>query len=94
MAPFVVARRLWAWLKFWVWTLTDAIPPYHVIEGPLDSKEIHPDGKPCIIVGSATVEVDMATFETLVVGENLRVRYTKGNRAVNIDRLLPGRGPG
>jgi hypothetical protein len=89
-----MAKRAWTWLKGWVWTLTDAIPPYHIIEGPLDSKEIHHDGKPHIIVGSASVEVDAATFDTLVVGENLRVRYTKGNRAVNIDRLLPGKGPG
>ena len=94
MAPFVLAQRFWTWLKAWVWTLTDAIPPYHIIEGPLDSKEVLSDGKSYIIVGSATVEVDTATFDTLVVGENLRVRYTKGNRAVNIDRLLPGRGPG
>jgi len=60
----------------------------------LDSKEAGPDGKLFISVGPEKVEVDAATFEALMVGETLRVRYTRGRRAVNIDRLLPGRGPG
>ena len=82
------------WLKAWVWTLWDAIPPYRKAEGLLETKETSPHGKSYIHVGGARVEVDRATFESLVVGENLRVRYTRGNRAINIDRVLPGRGPG
>ena len=89
-----LARRFWAWLKYWVWTLIDALPPYHHGEGVLESKESHPDGKFYIYVSSAKIEVDGATFDSMVVGENLWVRYTKGGRAVNIDRILPGRGPG
>ena len=60
----------------------------------MDSKEVGPDGTLFICVGPEKVEVDAATFEALMVGETLRVRYTRGRRAVNIDRLLPGRGPG
>lgn len=82
-------------LRFWVWTLVDAIPPYHNVEGLLETKETDSTGKKHYIwVASAKVEVDKSTSETLIVGENLRVRYTRGNRAINIDRLMPGRGPG
>ena len=86
--------RSWAWLKHWVWTLLDALPPYQKVEGPLDSKESDSNGKFYVCVGSARVEVDHATFEALMVGESLRMRYTRGNRAVNIDRLLSETGPG
>ncbi len=82
-------------LRFWVWTLVDAFPPYHYVEGLLETKETDSTGrKHYIWVASAKVEVDKSTSETLIVGENLRVRYTRGNRAINIDRLMPGRGPG
>ena len=94
MGPLAPVKRCWRWLRGWVWTLTDAIPPYRKVEGPLETKEMDPDGGFYINVGGARVEVDTATFGWLVVGENLRVRYTKGNRAINIDRLLSGKGPG
>ena len=82
-------------LRFWIWTLVDAIPPYQRAEGLLETKETDSTGRiHYICVASAKVEVDKSTFETLIVGENLRVRYTRGNRAINIDRLMPGRGPG
>ena len=70
------------------------MPPYHLVEGPLETKETDTKGKFYIHVGSAKVEIDKATFDALVVGESLRVRYTRGHRGINIDRLLPGKGPG
>ena len=84
----------WRWLKSWIWSLADAFPPYHRAEGLLEAKERDPSGRCYISVGSARVVVDEATFNMLVVGETLRVRYTRGNRAIDIDRLLPDRGPG
>ena len=83
----------WRWLKSWLWNLADALPPYRMAEGTLETKETDAD-KYYVTVASAKVEVDDATFNTLVTGENLRVRYTRGHRAINIDRLMPGRGPG
>ena len=83
----------WRWLKMWVWNLADAIPPYLIVEGPLETKQTECD-KYRVTVASAKVVVDRETFQTLVVGENLRVRYTRGGRAINIDRLMPGKGPG
>ena len=82
------------WLRYWFWCLGDAFPPYRKVEGLIENKEADPGGKFYIRLGSARVEVDSETFDTLVVGESLRVRYTRGNRAVNVDRLLTGRGPG
>ena len=93
MVPLALVGHCWRWLKGWVWTLTDALPPYCKAEGPLETKETDSKGKFYIRVGGARVEVDRATFDWLVIGENLRVRYTKGNRAINIDRILPGKGP-
>ena len=78
----------------WFWTLGDAFPPYRDVEGQLEAKEIRVDGKHTVCVGSTWVEVDEQTYDILVVGENLRVRYTRRGRGISIDRLLPGRGPG
>ena len=89
MANLSPLKRSWQWLRFWVWTLQDALPPYHHAEGPLARKERGPDGKFYVRVGAANVQVDSATFDTLVEGERLRVRYTRGSRAINIDRLVP-----
>ena len=82
------------WFKRWLWLLKDALPPYREVEGPLETKETNLGGNCYVFVSSIWIEVDRSTFETLVVGENLHVRYTRGKRAVNIDRLLPGKGPG
>ena len=84
-----LAKRFWRWLNLWVWTLTDALPPYGYAEGPLDAKEGGGTGKRYIRVDSARIEVDPATYDMLEEGEMLRVRYTRGHRAVNIDRLRP-----
>jgi hypothetical protein len=94
MSKRQAALSFWRWLKTWMWNLADALPPYRMAEGLLEGKETDDAGKYYVTVASAKVEVDGVTFNTLVVGENLRVRYTRGRRAINIDRLLPGRGPG
>jgi hypothetical protein len=74
--------------------IVDAIPPYRIAEGPLENKETDPGGKFIVTVNAVMVEVDKGTFDALVIGETLRVRYTRARRAINIDRVLPGRGPG
>ena len=94
MRRLAQGNRFWRWLRNWLWTLVDAAPPYQKVNGPLESKATDPNGEFYICVGSARIEVDRATFDTLTVGESLRVRYTRGNRAINIDRLLPENGPG
>ncbi len=94
MPPSVMADRIRQFMKTTISSLIDALPPYRHCEGPLENKETDPGGKFIITVGSAKIEVDQSTFEALVIGETLHVRYTRGRRAVNIDRLLPGRGPG
>ena len=94
MGDLLPGGRFWRWLKHWLWTLIDAFPPYRIAEGLLEAKETDSRGRCYISVGPGRVEVDKVTFEMLVVGENLRVRYTRGHRAISIDRLLPGRGPG
>ena len=65
------------------------IPPYRRIEGALVAKEAVADNRFFILVDSEIVEVDWLTFETLEEGEALRIRATRDNRALNIDRLLP-----
>ena len=67
----------------------NAIPPYRRIEGHLMDKEAGRDGSYYILVDEEMVEVDSLTFETLMVGEALRIRTTRDNRAINIDRLMP-----
>ena len=85
-----LARGPWRVVKPWVSTLWDAVPPFNLAEGPLTDKEIGDDGTCYIAVGSARVEVDRVTFEMLELGELIRVRYTRANRAINIDRFVSG----
>ncbi len=87
-------KGVWRSLNSWLWSLADAFPPYLNVEGIVETKETSPEGWYMILVGSVRVSVDRATFDVLVVGENVRVRYTRGHRAINIDRILRGRGPG
>jgi len=94
MGYLAPVKWFWRWLKTWVWALIDAMPPYNKVEGLLEAKESDAGGTCYICVGSAWIEVDKTTSSTLVVGESLRVRYTRGHRAINIDRVLPARGPG
>ena len=67
----------------------DIMPPYPMIQGVLEAKEISPSGKHIILIKTDIVEVDGFTFDILKVGEALRARCTKSNRAIRIDRLIP-----
>ena len=68
--------------------ILDVIPPYRRVQGSLVDKEVATDGKCYIWVGAERVEVDRPTYDTLEVGEDLRIRTTRGRRAINVDRLL------
>ena len=70
-------------------SLIDALPPYLYIEGRLAAKEHRPTGAYYLLVDTEVVEVDWLTYETLVVGEPLRVRATRTHKALSIDRLVP-----
>jgi hypothetical protein len=69
--------------------ISDALPPYRKVEGVLVDKEAAADGRYTLLVAGDIVEVDRLTFETLMVGEALRIRCTRGMKAINIDRLVP-----
>ena len=79
------------WTNHWLWTLKDAFPPYLTAEGKLESKEINRRNTCYISVGHVRVEIDKATFDLMVVGENLKILYTTGHRAIRIDRILPSK---
>ena len=73
----------------------DLFPPYKIIEGLLEGKE-HLEGSSIyvIYISSLKIEVDSYTFDILMIGERLKVRHTRLNKAINIDRLIPEQGPG
>ena len=75
-------------IRAWFQALRDAMPPYQYINGHLADKRIGSDGKHRIIIRSARIVVDEITFNTLTIGEYLRVRYTRNGLAVNIDRYV------
>ena len=64
------------------------MPPYSIVEGEVDEKGIDPGGKPYLQVASATVEVDTSSLDGLEVGDRIKIRQTRGHRAVNIDLML------
>ena len=73
--------------------LVDAFPPYYVTEGVLSSKEVGSERAVLHLhVNDARISVDRSTFETLSAGERIRVRYTRGARAVSIDRFVSANG--
>jgi len=77
-----------------VWSLADALPPYKTARGPLDAKENGKGGGHYIRVAGARVRIDEAAFEVLTVGEVVKVRYTRGGKAINIDRYISPNGNG
>ena len=89
MVYLSLVKQSWRWFRRWVWTLIDAVPPYRTVEGTLGDKGVGSAGRPYILLGVNRMEVDMGTLDALEVGERLKVRNTRGNRAVNIDRILP-----
>ena len=75
-------------------SFADSCPPYIHLEGLLEGKEVLEDDKRTVIyISSKRVEVDSYTFGILMIGENLRIRSTRGYRAVSIDRIIPEQGP-
>ena len=79
----MVSRR-----RFLKMPLVSAFGLVSQADGQVDDQERH-----FIYVSSEKVQVDSATFEILMIGENLKVRFTRGNKAINIDRLIPTQGP-
>ena len=87
-------KRLSRKLGSTVWSLADALPPYQIARGPLDAKENGQGGGRYIRVAGARVRVDEAAFEALTIGEVVKVRYTRGGMAINIDRYISPNGQG
>ena len=77
----VVSRRTFDW----VWSRADALPPYHVVQGTLVRKQVDSDGSPIVHVAGTRIKVDRPTFDALTPGEYVRIRYTRGAHAINID---------
>ena len=78
-------RRLWRVLG----SLLEVAPPYRRVEGRITAKEANRQKGFFLLVESEIVEVDWLTYETLMEGEAVRVRCTRSNKAISIDRLLP-----
>ena len=75
-----------------MWSLTDVFPPYFIAEGALDEKLIAEDGRLIVRIDKARLTVDQPTFDQLSVGEYLRIRYTRGARAISIDLYVSQNG--
>lgn len=89
MSPLAIGKWLGRFLRNITEWVLHAVPPYRRLEGNLTSKEARPDGTYFILVADEIIQVDWLTFDTLMVGEALRVRATRDNEAINIDRLMP-----
>ena len=76
-------RQLQNWWK----SIKSNLPPYYEVEGLLKAKNADTDGEPYIIVNSEAIKVDEVTYSRLTVGDSLKVRYTRGTRAISIDRF-------
>ena len=79
-------------VESWTSSLVDALPPYYVMEGTLESKRVDDRGRYILLINGAPISVDRPTYHTLDIGENIRVRYTRGARAINIDRFVSRNG--
>ena len=89
MVPLSLVKNSWRWFRHWVWTRIDSVPPYRIANGALEDKGVDSAGRPYILLGVLRIEVDAGTLDALEVGERLKVRHTRGYRAINIDRILP-----
>ena len=64
------------------------LPPYPLIEGQLSAKERGPEGAFHILLDTSDViEVDSFTWDALIIGEPIRIRCTRENKAIYIVRL-------
>jgi len=84
-----LVNRSLRWFRRWVWNLRDAVPPYRVVKGTLREKGVSSARRPYILLSVDRIEIDVDTLDALEVGERLRVRHTRGYRAINIDRIMP-----
>ena len=89
MEPATLVARLAQALRGILLAAWEVLPPYKKIEGRLSTKECAPDGTHYILVEDQIVEVDWLTFGKLMPGEAVRIRMTRKNKAISIDRLLP-----
>ena len=89
MSPLAIGKWLGRFIRHITAWVLYAVPPYRRFEGNLTSKEARPDGTYFILVADEIIQVDWLTYEMLMVGEALRVRATRDNEAINIDRLMP-----
>ena len=67
----------------------DIFPPYKRVEGQLRYKGTVSHCEHNLLIEEQIVLVDWLTFETLIVGEPLRILMTRTNRAISIDRVSP-----
>ena len=65
----------------------DMFPPYRRVEGQLRDKGTDPHGEYNLLIEDQIVLVDWLTYETLIVGEPLRILMTRTNRAIKSDRV-------
>ena len=84
-----IIHRLANFLRSWVAAMVDALPPYKRVEGLLADKGTDAYGDYQILVGDEIIGVDWLTYEMLIIGEPLRIRATRANQAISIDRLSP-----
>ena len=70
----------------WLAEQTDLLPPYHIYQGSEWEKRAEA-GRHHLVIGSVEVEIDGVTASLLEPGETIRVRYTRGLRALNLDRF-------
>jgi len=86
--------KLINYITKFIYDFFDIFPPYVIVEGLLEGKEhIEGSSEYRIHISSQKIEVDSYTFDILMIGETLKVRHTRSNKAINIDRLIPEQGP-
>lgn len=83
------AYKLARFLRAWGASMIDALPPYRRVEGLLADKGTDFNGDCHILVNDEIIGVDWLAYETLIIGEPLRIRATRASQAINIDRLSP-----
>ena len=71
----------------WAASLLDALPPYYLAEGILESKKVDESGRYVLLVDGEPIYVDRPTYHILDIGERVRARHTRNSRAINIDRF-------
>ena len=89
MGTLARLKMIWRGFTSAIRLVLEVFPPYLKIEGILVTKEVTRGGRHYILVDGDMVGVDRVTYGELLEGEPLRIRATRGYRAVNIDRLIP-----